>query len=195
VWFVLINVFSVYRPTELSHRSDISCTLFTLSASLLRGHFTDFRKVIVTSLQDSQRTLVYPVSIQACRNLMNKLPLHCQFLLPIPAAAQSKAWVCGCSLAEIVGSHLAEGMDVCLLWVLCVVRGWSLEAYPLWCVQWVWSRSPAKVVHDPQSGTSATGKKYSARKLEFVMSFVRLVLFMYQLVLITCSSLMFCAGE
>jgi hypothetical protein len=55
------------------------------------------------------------IAIQACRNLMNKLSLHCQFLLPISAAAQPKAWVCGCSPADIVGSNLAEGMNVCLL--------------------------------------------------------------------------------
>jgi hypothetical protein len=41
---------------------------------------------------------------------------------PIPVAARSKAWVCGRSYTEIVGSNPAEGMDVCLLWVLCVVR-------------------------------------------------------------------------
>jgi hypothetical protein len=41
---------------------------------------------------------------------------------PIPVAAQSKAWVCGRSLTRIVGSKPNEGMDVCLLWVLCVVR-------------------------------------------------------------------------
>ena len=35
--------------------------------------------------------------------------------LPIPVAARSKAWVCGSSPAEIVGSNPAEGMDVCLL--------------------------------------------------------------------------------
>ena len=34
---------------------------------------------------------------------------------PVPVAARSKAWVCGYSPAEIVGSNLAEGMDVCLL--------------------------------------------------------------------------------
>jgi hypothetical protein len=34
---------------------------------------------------------------------------------PIPVAAPSKAWVCGRSLAEIVGSNPAGGMDVCLL--------------------------------------------------------------------------------
>jgi hypothetical protein len=35
--------------------------------------------------------------------------------LPIPVAAQSKAWVCGLSLAGRAGSNPAGGMDVCLL--------------------------------------------------------------------------------
>jgi hypothetical protein len=35
--------------------------------------------------------------------------------LPIPVAARSKAWVCGRSPADIVGSNPTEGMDVCLL--------------------------------------------------------------------------------
>ena len=43
-------------------------------------------------------------------------------LRPIPVAARSKAWDCGRSLAGIVGSNPAEGMDVCVFWVLCVVR-------------------------------------------------------------------------
>jgi hypothetical protein len=43
-------------------------------------------------------------------------------LLLFPVAARSKAWVYGRSLAAIVGSNPAEGMDVSLLWVLCVVR-------------------------------------------------------------------------
>ena len=34
---------------------------------------------------------------------------------PIPVAVRSKAWVCGLSLAGIVGSNPAGGMDVCLL--------------------------------------------------------------------------------
>ena len=34
---------------------------------------------------------------------------------PIPVAARSKAWVCGRSLARIVGSNPAGGMNVCLL--------------------------------------------------------------------------------
>jgi len=41
---------------------------------------------------------------------------------PVPVAAPSKAWVYGRSIAGIVESNPAEGMDVCLLWVLGVVR-------------------------------------------------------------------------
>jgi len=37
------------------------------------------------------------------------------------------AWVYGRSLAGIVGSNSARGMDVCLLSVLCVVRWSSLR--------------------------------------------------------------------
>jgi hypothetical protein len=35
--------------------------------------------------------------------------------LPLPVAARSKVWVCGCSLAGIMGSNPVRGMDVCLL--------------------------------------------------------------------------------
>jgi hypothetical protein len=41
---------------------------------------------------------------------------------PVPFAARSKALVCGRSPAEIVSSNPTGGMDICLLWVLCVVR-------------------------------------------------------------------------
>ena len=40
----------------------------------------------------------------------------------IPVSAPSKAWVFGRSLAGVVGSNPAEGVDVSLLRVLCVVR-------------------------------------------------------------------------
>ena len=35
--------------------------------------------------------------------------------VPVPVAARSKAYVCGRSLAEIVGSNPTGDMDVCLL--------------------------------------------------------------------------------
>jgi hypothetical protein len=38
----------------------------------------------------------------------------------ILVAVRSKTWVFGRSLAGIVGSNPAGGMDVCLLWVVCV---------------------------------------------------------------------------
>jgi hypothetical protein len=40
------------------------------------------------------------------------------FVLPIPLAARSEAWVCGRSLAGIVGSNPAGGMDVCVVFVV-----------------------------------------------------------------------------
>jgi hypothetical protein len=62
-------------------------------------------------------------------------------------AARCKAWVCGRSLAGIVGPNPAGGMDVCLLWMLCVVRGLCdgpitrpEESYRFRYVE-VWSRS------------------------------------------------------
>jgi hypothetical protein len=45
-----------------------------------------------------------------------------KYVLPTPVAARSKAYVCGRSLAGIADSNTAGGMDVCLLWMLCVVQ-------------------------------------------------------------------------
>jgi hypothetical protein len=64
-------------------------------------------------------------------------------------AALSKACVCGPSLAGIAGSNPTGGLDVCVLWMLCVLSGRGLcvglitclgESYRVWCV-WVWSSS------------------------------------------------------
>jgi len=33
------------------------------------------------------------------------------------------------------------------------------ESYRVWCVLWVWSRSPVRWRYDPESGRSTTGKK------------------------------------
>ena len=48
---------------------------------------------------------------------------------PIPATAQSKAWVCNRSLATILDSNPAGDMDVwvlCLVWKKVSASGWSL---------------------------------------------------------------------
>ena len=51
--------------------------------------------------------------------------------VPISVTVQSKVWVYSCSLAGIVGSNPARGMDVCLCWLLCCqvevsAMSWSL---------------------------------------------------------------------
>ena len=77
--------------------------------------------------------------------------------LPVPVAARSKAWVCGRSSAEIVGSNSTGGRDICI--ECCVLSGRGLcdelitrpeESYRLWCVvvcdletSWMGSSWPA----------------------------------------------------
>ena len=62
-------------------------------------------------------------------------------VVPVPVAARSKAYVCGRSYAEIVGSNPTVGMDVCRK--CCVLSGRGLcdelitrpeESYRLWFV-------------------------------------------------------------
>jgi hypothetical protein len=76
---------------------------------------------------------------------------------PIPAAARPKTWVCGRSLAGIAGSNSASGMDVSLLWVLCVFRQRSLRRADhssrgvppkVVCLKWVrlWSLDNVKAL-------------------------------------------------
>ena len=80
-------------------------------------------------------------------------------------AARSKAWVCGRSPAEIVGSNPTAGMDVCCK--CCVMSGRGLcdglitrleESYRLWCV-WVWSWILDNEVAVAHWGLSRHGKK------------------------------------
>jgi hypothetical protein len=40
----------------------------------------------------------------------------------MPVAARYKAWIRGHSLARIARSNPAGGMDVFVLWMLCVVK-------------------------------------------------------------------------
>jgi len=60
----------------------------------------------------SQKTCIYLQKIL----LIHEMPLHDikDGVWPIPVAARSEAWVCGCSRAGIVGSKPAAGMDRCL---------------------------------------------------------------------------------
>jgi hypothetical protein len=49
---IFINVFYVYRPSELSYRSNISCTSFIIRVCLQRDSVMDTRTVVVPSLQE-----------------------------------------------------------------------------------------------------------------------------------------------
>jgi len=49
------------------------------------------------------------------------------FYGPISVDPQHKVWIPSHSLAGIVGLNPAGGMDVCLFWVLCIVRHSSLR--------------------------------------------------------------------
>jgi len=64
-------------------------------------------------------------------------------LLPFPATARSKEWLCGRSLDGIAGLNPAGGQDVCLSVVivvvlsgrcLCVGLNTRPESYRVWCV-------------------------------------------------------------
>jgi hypothetical protein len=69
--------------------------------------------------------------------------------VPIPLAARSKLWVCGLSPVELAVFNPTGGMDICLLWVLCVVWQKSLRwanhssrgVLPTVVRRCVWSRS------------------------------------------------------
>ena len=57
--------------------------------------------------------------VQACNGIALPLPLPLNITLPVPVTARSKAYVCGCSRAEIAGSNPTGGMDVSVVSVVC----------------------------------------------------------------------------
>ena len=74
-----------------------------------------------TSVQ-YRHTLVSPPSISntsSVKMVSNYILLNVH--RPIPVAVRSKEQFCGFSIPGIEGSNLADGTDVCLLGLLCVV--------------------------------------------------------------------------
>jgi hypothetical protein len=65
----------------------------------------------VTSLRAFEYTFIAVTEILA----VPVFYCNVQLKMSVPVAARSKAWVCGRSTVEIVGSNPAGGMDVCLL--------------------------------------------------------------------------------
>jgi hypothetical protein len=63
-----------------------------------------------------RRLLLQKVLWTLVRTAVEKLTVGYEAVFneqPIPMAARSEAWVCGHSLAGIVGSNPSGGMDVC----------------------------------------------------------------------------------
>jgi hypothetical protein len=80
---------------------------------------------------------------------------------PIPAAARSKAWVCGRAPAGIVGSNPVRGMDVFLLWVF-VLSGRDLSfrgVLPAVCLIVCYLETSTTRWPRSKLGCCATGKK------------------------------------
>jgi hypothetical protein len=70
-------------------------------------------------------------------NVKENSTQHLRYCRPNPVATGSKAWVCGRSLAGLVGSNPADGTVVCR--ECSVLSGKGLitrpeEAYGQWCV-------------------------------------------------------------
>jgi hypothetical protein len=101
------------------------------------------------------------------------------FVLPIPVAARSKARGCGSSLAGVAGWDPAGVMGVCLLWVLCIVRGISVGLV---------DRSPNRVSVEsdredsvmrrswPTRGRSVGGKKITFCRADLVLTVCNFVI-------------------
>jgi hypothetical protein len=75
-----------------------------------------------------------------------------------------KAWVCGRLLAGIA-DRIPPAAWMSVYWKCCVLSGSGLcvglitrpdESYRLWCLQWVWSRSPVTTGLHPESVRRAT---------------------------------------
>ena len=92
---------------------------------------------------------------------------------PIPVATRSKPWVCVRLLAGIAGSNPAEGIDCCVLWVMCIVMYSSLRradhstrgVLPImrvcvcvWC-HWLWSRATITSTSTNSRQTDVNTKK------------------------------------
>jgi hypothetical protein len=77
--------------------------------------------IILMDSNNVPAKLLISTNLSDCSVLCSSLGSY-ENIRPIPAAARSKAWVCGRSLAEIASSNPARGIDVCLFYSVCVVR-------------------------------------------------------------------------
>ena len=92
-----VNFTTLHHLSPVMYSTNISLsTLFSNTVSL-SSSLTDTKRIFNTQKTASKITALYIL------------------MQPIPVVTQSKVWVCGCSLAGILGSNPARGMNVCLL--------------------------------------------------------------------------------
>ena len=116
--------------------------------SAFKGLIPSWEADIFSYSQESLQILSTGARIRYCVHPANSAYLELYFkytkryISPVPVAGRSKAWVCGRSLAGIVGSNPASSMDVC--YECCELSGRGLcvglisraeESYSVWCVQ------------------------------------------------------------
>ena len=88
-------------------------------------------KNLVFSFTSDNKELSSTNHIPVWLHSITSLPYTVNILVPVRkpylhlylmVAARSKAWVCGFSLVGIAGSNPAGGMDICLVYVVCVLQ-------------------------------------------------------------------------
>ena len=107
----------ITQMCELVNNVSCSCcfvrTLLTSSNQTVECRI--YNKFDIKGWLEEEGTCFFPNRVSNVSKLLYRP-------LPIPVAALSKAWVCGFSLAGIVGSKPAAGIEVFLLRVLYIVR-------------------------------------------------------------------------
>ena len=112
-----VCVFSILSQKRFNLRSYVMEMYRDFSDVLRFNHFRMFLTAVSILLS------VY-LQIRTDEDSRNRVrDIHDTYVrkLPITVTALSKEWVCGRSLAGIMGSNPAEGMNVCVVCV-CVVR-------------------------------------------------------------------------
>ena len=103
------------------------------------------------------------------------------YISPIEEASRHKAWVCGRSLAGIVGSNPSRGIVVCC--ERCVMSGRDLcdgpitcpeESYSVCTCPWVWSWSLDNGRQWPEDGPKNHWKKNLYK--HFIMNYLTMVI-------------------
>jgi hypothetical protein len=83
------------------------------SSSTLFGTYSSSGRI--SSLIVIRATVLSRLRYECKIHYLTEVMVDVSINVPIPMAARYKAWVCGRSLAGIVGSNSAGGMNICLL--------------------------------------------------------------------------------